>query len=59
MKNLLSDFNAKVVSEGIFKRIIENEISHKISNGNGDSVAKFAMSKHNTKKYNLSSSRHS
>jgi hypothetical protein len=45
MKILLSDFNAKVGTEDIFKPTIGNESSHEISNDNGVRVVNFATSK--------------
>jgi hypothetical protein len=48
MNILLLDFNAKVDKEDIFKPTIEKESLHKISNGNGVRVVKFATSKNLT-----------
>jgi endonuclease/exonuclease/phosphatase family metal-dependent hydrolase len=45
MKILLSDFNAKVGREDIFKPIIGNESVHETSNDNGVRVVNFATSK--------------
>jgi hypothetical protein len=45
MEILLSDFNAKVGREDIFKPTIGNESSHEISNDNGVRVVNFATSK--------------
>jgi hypothetical protein len=45
MKILLGDFNAKVGRENIFKLIIGDVSSHKISNDNGVRVVNFAKSK--------------
>jgi hypothetical protein len=45
MKILLSDFNAKVGREDIFKPTIRNDSSHEISNDNGVRVVNFATSK--------------
>jgi hypothetical protein len=39
---ILLDFNAKVGKEDIFKPIIGNESSHKISNNNGARLVNFA-----------------
>jgi exonuclease III len=45
MKILLGDFNSKVGMEDIFKPTIGNENLHKISNGNGLRLVKFAIFK--------------
>jgi hypothetical protein len=45
MKILLTDFNAKVGREDIFKPIIENESLHEISNDNGVRLVNFVTSK--------------
>jgi endonuclease/exonuclease/phosphatase family metal-dependent hydrolase len=45
IKILLSDFNAKVGRENIFKPTIGKESLHEISNDNGVRVVNFAMSK--------------
>jgi hypothetical protein len=45
MKILLSDFNAKLGREDIFKLTLGNESSHEISNDNGVRVVNFATSK--------------
>jgi hypothetical protein len=44
MKNLMGDFNAKVLREDIFKPIIGNESLHEASNDNGVRVVNFAIS---------------
>jgi endonuclease/exonuclease/phosphatase family metal-dependent hydrolase len=48
--NILSDFNAKVGREHIFKPTIGNESLHKISNDNGVTLVNFATSKNLTVK---------
>ncbi|PNF27030.1 hypothetical protein B7P43_G10398 [Cryptotermes secundus] len=50
MKILLTDFNAKVGREDIFKPTIGNESLHEISNDNGVRVVNFAASKNLTVK---------
>jgi hypothetical protein len=45
MKILVGCFNAKVVTEDIFKSTIENESLHDISNGNGVRLVNFVTSK--------------
>jgi hypothetical protein len=45
MKILLSDFNAKLGRENIFKPTIGNENLHEISNDNGVRVVDFTTSK--------------
>jgi hypothetical protein len=50
MKILLRDINAKVGREDIFKLTIGNDNLHKISNGNGVKVIKYARSKNLTVK---------
>jgi hypothetical protein len=44
MKNLSSDFKAKVVREDIFKPTIGNKCSHEIGNDNGVRAVDFATS---------------
>jgi exonuclease III len=45
-KILFGDFNAKLVTEDIFKATIENESLHQDSNGNGVRKVNFATSKY-------------
>ncbi|PNF24635.1 hypothetical protein B7P43_G00742 [Cryptotermes secundus] len=46
MTILLGEFNAKVCGEDTFKPTSDNEFLHEISNGNRDTVVKFATSKY-------------